>query len=172
MTTDLLIRLLSVASVAYFGYLAWKRRDRRGVIDAPLIVAAMSALLIPEAYAYVRYGVAGTALAIWMVRRVKVDVIDGADKYARAMVLGIVAFALSIVPAEYLGEPAPQWAKYLAIGGGLTMMATLLWPFLGMTRLLFSAHRLRRDLQHKRPPREADEKVLGIDLSPLRQPRE
>jgi hypothetical protein len=172
MTTDVLLRLLFAASVAYFGYQAWKRKDRRGVIDALLIGVSMAALLIPEAYPYVRYGVAGTALVVWMVRRVKFDVIDGTDKYARAMTLGIVAFALSIAPALYIGKPAPQWAKYLAIGGGITMMATLLWPFLWITRLLFHTLRLYRDLKHKRPPREADEKVLGIDLSPLRQPRD
>ncbi len=172
MTTDVLLRLLSASSVAYFGYLAWKRKDRRGVVDALLIGVSMVALLIPVAYPYVRYGVAATALAIWMVRRVKFDVIDGTDKYARAMVLGIVAFALSISPALFIGTPAPAWAKYLAIGGGITMMATLLWPFLWITRMLFHTLRLYRDLKHHRPPREVDEKVLGIDLAPLRQPRE
>jgi len=48
----------------------------------------------------------------------------------------------------------------------------LLRPFWWMTRVLFAAHRLHWDLKHSRPPREADEKVLEIDLSFLRQPRD
>jgi hypothetical protein len=71
-----------------------------------------------------------------------------------------------------MASPVPAWAKYLAMFGAVSMMATFLWPLLWMSRILFAAHRLSRDLTHKRPPREADEQALGIDLAVLRQPRD
>lgn len=169
---DVWLRLLSVGMLAWMGFNAWKRKDRRGVIDALLLVVSWAALLIPDPYSGLRYGIAGTSLVIVMARSVKRDLIDGSDSYARTMTIGILVFVAAIIPAMLLPSPAPTWAKYLAMGGAIVMMAALLRPLVWMTRVLFSAHRLHRDLKHSRPPREADEKALGIDLSVLRQPRD
>jgi hypothetical protein len=172
MTTDLWLKLLSVGLVACFGVQAWKRKNRRGVIDALLIGGVWLALLLPENLTVIRYGLVGTLLAILLVRLVMFDLIKGTDKYARAMAIGMLVFVVSLIPALSMAPPVAAWAKYLAVAGGVTMMATLLWPLIWMTRILFSAYRLSRDLKHSRPPREADEQTLGIDLSVLRQPRD
>ncbi len=169
---DVWIRLLSAGMLVWMGFNAWKRKDRRGVIDAVLLVVSGAALQIPEPYVVLRYGIAGVALAIVLVRSVKRDLIDGSDTYARWMTIGVLVFIASVVPALLVPSPPPVWMKYLALSGAVVMMAALLRPFVWMTRLLFSAHRLAWDLKRSRPPREADEKALGIDLSPLRQPRE
>ncbi len=164
------VRLISVGMLVWIGFSAWKRKDRRALIDAALIVVSMVALLIPAPYLGLRYGIAGVALAIVMSRAVKRDLIDGSDSHARMMTIGILGFVASLILVAALPSPTPTWAKYVVIGAGVLMMVALLSPLVWMTRLLFSAHRLSRDRKHSRPPREADEKVLGIDLSPLRRP--
>lgn len=167
----LFFRLFSVSLLAWQGIRAWKRGDRAGVIDPALLGVSFAALLIPEAYPGFRYGIAGAALAIVIARSVKRDLIDGSDTDARWMTIGLLVFVASIMPAMFMSSPRPEWTKYLALCGIVVMLVTLLRPFVWMTRVLFSAHRLHRDLKHSRPPREADEKVLGIDLSVLREPR-
>jgi hypothetical protein len=171
MDMTLLFRLISAGIAVAMLFLAWRRKDRRGVIDWSLIAVAGAALLIPETQPGLRYGITGAALALVMVRAVKRDLIDGSDSHARMMTIGLLVFAAAVILVASLPSPPPVWAKYVAIGAGVVMMAALLRPLVWMTRILFSALRLRRDLAHSRPPREADEKVLGIDLSPLRQPR-
>lgn len=166
------VRLISVGMLVWIGFSAWKRKDRRALIDAALIVVSMVALWIPEPYLGLRYGIAGATLAIVLARAVKRDVIDGSDSHARMMTIGLLVFAASLILVESLPSPPPVWAKYVVFGAAAVMMVAFLRPLVWMTRILFSAHRLHRDLKHSRPPREADEKVLGIDLSPLRQPRD
>jgi uncharacterized membrane protein HdeD (DUF308 family) len=171
MDKTLLFRLISAGITVAMLFLAWRRKDRRGVIDWSLIAVAGAALLIPETQPGLRYGIAGVALTIVMVRAVKRDLIDGSDSHARMMTIGILGFVASLILVASLPSPPPTWAKYVVIVAAVVMMVALLRPLVWMTRLLFSAHRLVRDLKHSRPPREADEKVLGIDLAPLRQPR-
>ncbi len=172
MDKTLLFRLISAGIAVAMLFLAWRRKDRRGVIDWSLIAVAGAALLIPETQPGVRYGITGAALALVMARAVKRDLIDGSDSHARMMTIGLLVFAASVILVASLPSPPPVWAKYVVIGAAVVLMAALLRPLVWMTRILFSAHRLQRDLKHSRPPREADEKVLGIDLSPLRQPRD
>lgn len=172
MDMDFFIRLISAGMLVGLAFGAWKRKDRRALIDASLLVVSMVALVIPETLPGLRYGIVSAALALVMVRAVKRDVIDGSDSHARMMTIGLLVFAGSVILVASLPSPPPVWAKYVVIGAAVVMMAALLRPLVWMTRILFSAHRLHRDLKHSRPPREADEKVLGIDLSPLRQPRD
>ena len=170
MEMNQLARLISGGALAWHTIAAWRRNDRRAVIDAVLIGVAMSALLIPETIPVARYGIAGVALVIVITRNIKRDLIDGSDSYARWMTIGLLVFVVSMIPALSVASPRPTWTKYVALSGAALMMATLLRPLVWMTRLLFSAHRLSRDLKHSRPPREVDEKALGIDLSVLRRP--
>jgi hypothetical protein len=167
-----LFRLASASLAVGMLVLAWRRKDRAGVIDWSLVVVTMAALLLPESLPGLRYGIAGTALAVVLARSVKRDLFEGSDAYARSMTIGILVFVASLILVMLLPSPTPTWAKYVAIGAAVVMMAALLRPLIWMTRVLFSAHRLHRDLKHSRPPREADEKVLGIDLSVFRQPRD
>jgi len=166
------IRVMLVGVLATQAIRAWRRGDRRAVIDPALLCVAMVALMLPETLQAVRYTVAGVALAVVLVRSVKRDLIDGSDKIARTMTIGVLVFVASVIPTLFVSAPAPAWTKYLLVVGGLVMFAALLGPFFWMSRLMFSANRLLWDLKRSRPPREADEKVLGIDLSVLRQPRD
>ena len=170
MDTSLLLRLITTGGLVWHAVAAWRRNDRRAVIDAVLIGVSMLALLIPETIPVARYGIAGLAMLIVIARNIKRDLIDGSDTYARGMTIGLLVFVVAMIPALSMEAPRPLWTKYVAIGGAALMMVALLRPLFWMTSLLFSAHRLSRDLKHSRPPRKADEKVLGIDLSVLRRP--
>lgn len=172
MDTHAFFRLVVMGILAWFAILAWRRKDHRAMIDPLLIVGAMAALFIPDTWPGLRYGLAGAALVIVMVRSVKRDLIDGSDRYSQVMTIGLLGFAVLVLLVMVLPSPPPLWAKYAVAAAGILLIAALAWPLLWMGRLLFSSHRLYRDLKHSRPPREADEKVLGIDLSLLRQPRD
>lgn len=163
------LSLISLAVLAFSLRQAWKTGNRRGQVDLSLILLSMAALLIPERYPLLRYGIAGPAMAAVLARSVKFDLAKGADKFSRAMTIGLLLFVVTAIPVLSMRSPVPVWTKYLATFGAVGMMAAFLWQWLWMTRLLFSANRLRRDLKHKRPPREADERTLGIDLSMLRK---
>jgi len=172
MEADIWIRMIMVGMMAALAFIAWKRKDRRDAIYLMLPAVGMMALFIPAEFPVLRYGIAGAALGLVLVRSVKRDLIDGSDPIARFMTIGILVFVASFIPVMLLPSPPPAWAKYVAIGGAVAMLVGLLRPLWWMTRLLFSAHRLHRDLTHSRPPREADEKVLEIDLSFMRKPRD
>jgi hypothetical protein len=163
-------RLISAGIAILVFVQAWDGKNRRSMINAILLGVLWLALLIPEDLQVARYVIFGGALAAILVRLVKFDLIQGRDTHTRAMAAGMLVFVASLIPALTMGSPPPAWAKYLAITGAVGLMATLLWQLLWITRILFSAHRLYRDLERKRPPREADEKALGIDLSVLRPP--
>lgn len=167
-----LFKVITMVLLAGFGFLAWRRGDRRAVIDHSLIVVSMAALFLPDTWPGLRYGIVGVALLIVMARSVKRDLIDGSDTHSRMMTIGLLVFSGILLLVMVLPSPPPAWAKYAVAGAAAFLIATLVWPLLWMTRMLFSAHRLHRDLKHSRPPREADEKVLGVDLSVLRQPRD
>ncbi|MCC7185893.1 MAG: hypothetical protein IT185_06615 [Acidobacteria bacterium] len=170
MDMSLLLRLITAGGLVWHAVVAWRRNDRPAVIDAVLIGVSMLALLIPDTLPVARYGIAGVAMVIVIARNIKRDLIEGSDTYARGMTIGLLVFVLSMIPALSMAPPRPQWTKYVAISGGILMIAALLRPLFWMTSLLFSAHRLSRDLKHSRPPRAADERALGIDLSVLRRP--
>lgn len=149
-------------------YQAWKRGERGKMVDPVLCAVGLLALLLPDAWPVARYGIAGTAIGLMLLRAIKRDLIVGSDSVARWMTIGLLVFVASILPAMLMERPSPAWAKYVGMAGVGVLALTVLRPVWWMTRLLFSAHRLKRDLEHKRPPRAADEQVLGIDLSPLR----
>ncbi len=158
-----LFRLVTMALLAGFAFLAWRRKDRQAVIDPLLIVVAMAALFIPDSWPGLRYGIAGVALTFMIARSVKRDLIDGSDAHARMMTIGLLVFTATVLLVMVLPSPPPPWAKYAVAGAGIFLIAALAWPLVWMTRTLFSAGHLYRDLKHSRPPREADEKVLGVD---------
>lgn len=149
-------------------YQAWTRGERGKVVDPVLCAVGLLALQLPDAWPVARYGIAGTAIGLMLLRAIKRDVIVGSDSVARWMTIGVLVFAASVLLSMLVDRPFPVWAKYLALAGAGVFALVLLRQLWWMTRLLFSAHRLKRDLEHKRPPRAADEQVLGIDLSPLR----
>ncbi len=163
------VALLALVAIhGYSAYQAWKRGERARMVEPGLCAVGLLALQLPEAWPVPRYGICGAAIGFMLLRAIKRDLIDGSDSVARWMTIGILVFVASIVPTLLLDRPYPAWVKYLGMAGVGVFALAMLRPLWSMTRLLFSAHRLKRDLQHKRPPRVADEQVLGIDLSPLR----
>ena len=90
MIVDLSLRLVSLGFAVYLFIRAWKGKNRRGMIDAALIG------LLWVAFRYTAFGGAGVAL---LARLVKFELIDGTDKYAKAMAVGILVFVASVIPA-------------------------------------------------------------------------
>jgi len=146
---------------------AWRRRDRPAAIDGALLVVGWLALVLAP-WPAVRYGLGGLAMAAVLIRQTRrVFFTPGHGRLERALLGGLLVCILLLLAVLVL-RPSRGWALGLFIAGAAAFFAPMVIGFAWISRLLVSALRLRRDLKRGRPPRVADERTLGIDLSVLR----